>query len=118
MQPRHLTTAAKRVWKSLQPALAESGRYYDERAESLGLLCEAVGLYHQSKKAVDKLPSVVYQMQNGVWCIHPEEKLRCDREKEMLILMREWGLTPKSAEFLGIAGKLAGQDDKIGGLDD
>ncbi len=99
--PRDLQGAARDFWRRLAPGLIDSGQLTKRTAPAFADSCRVLAGYQEVAAQVDALgQDVVYQGSNGYLVIHPLEKVRSERWRQIVNVWKEWGMTPKSIEGL------------------
>ncbi len=99
--PKDLQGAARDFWRRLAPGLIDSGQLTKRTAPAFADSCRVLAGYQEVAAQVDALgKDVVYQGANGYMVIHPLEKVRSERWRQIVQVWAQWGMTPKSIEAL------------------
>ncbi len=105
VMPADLAGAAAEFWQAASPVLTEMGVYTEADAFALRLLCESYGYY---REACDMLEAdghyVELTNKNGSKYIaeHPAGKVRARHWKQVVDMLRRFGMTPSDRNGLSI----------------
>ena len=102
--PKHIKDAdVKKLWVSTWDKLSKAEMVDDLSVDAFEMLCSAVVMWRRANVARLNLGAdLTYIIPNGAICMHPEVKMCENLEKNMVALLKEFGLTPKSAKDMGI----------------
>lgn len=98
--PKHVTGAARKVWRQLGPVVGT--RLNDLTARSFEQLCAAVVAFAKIDAAIRDAPieELVIEHSNGAMGMNPLEKIRTQRSSELRGLLKDWGLTPCAIDLV------------------
>ena len=104
--PKSVKGATRRIWRELAPIVGE--RLSAATVQSFVQLCTSVAAYHAINEAVSEIPTeeLVIEHSNGTLGLHPLERVRTQRNKEMRTALRDWGLSPDTV--------ILPEDDTVG----
>ena len=103
--PERVTGAAAEVWCRLAEIMEACGRLDENTVDAFVMLCWQLADYEEARARVQALgPAVVLENTNGTMSMHPHEKIRQSRARELAAALKEWGLTPASLGRLGVSG--------------
>jgi len=102
--PKRIKDAdVKRLWVSLWPKLEAADMVDELSADAFEMLCSAIVKWRRSNAACLAYgDDQTYVIPNGSMTSYPEFKMCENFEKAMKDILKEFGLTPKSAKDLGI----------------
>lgn len=96
IKPDDLTGAAGEMWDALAPVLESMGVYCEADSLALRLLCDSYAGYVAAGEAIRTDGGYIGQKE------HPAQRARSRYFKEVIDLMRQFGLTPSSRTGLNI----------------
>ena len=117
-RPERVRDEAAVIWDELGPLMEEAGRLDAHTAASFGYLCRVVADWEEARAKVRALgDDVVLENSNGTMSMHPWDKIRASRSREVAAALKEWGLTPASLGRLGVTGLPASERDEHAAFD-
>ena len=85
---------AAEVWNELVELMEQCGRLDEHTAPHFAYLCQLVAGFDEAVSAVKALNGdIVIVNTNGTTSIHPWEKIRQTRSRELAAALKEWGLS-------------------------
>ena len=99
--PKNVKGAQRRVWRELAPVVG--GRLSVSTAHSFAQLCASIVAHREITDAVSAMPvdELVIEHSNGALGLNPLERVRTQRSAELRGLLKDWGLTPATADVAG-----------------
>ena len=101
-RPQHVQGSAIAIWNRLAPIMEDAGRLDENTVDAFVYLCWQIADYEDMRLRVAALDDIVLWNTNGTRSIHPYEKIRQSRARELAAALKEWGLTPASLGRLGV----------------
>jgi len=105
VMPADLAGVAAEFWQAISPVLTEMGVYTKADAIALRLLCESYGFYRESCDVLEADGHYIEQTNknNSKYITeHPAGKVRARHWKQVVDMLRKFGLTPSDRNGLDI----------------
>lgn len=99
--PRWLGEEARREWRRIAPGLHRAGLLTEIDGVALGMLCEALAVYHEAKKAV-AVGGLVVVSDKGNSYQNPALGLMNSARADVLRYAREFGMTPAARSRISL----------------
>ena len=109
--PAHLGALERREWRRLTPILLDLGVLAESDGTALANLCSCSATIIRAQKEMEKCPSLLLKTgPNGYQQQHPLLGVIHSERRALIILMREFGLTPSSRSRVQTVGEAGGID--------
>jgi len=106
--PRWLGEEARREWRRIAPLLHRAGLLTEVDGVALGMMCEALAVYHQAKEAMGDEGLIVVSDKGNSYQ-HPALGIMNSARTDVLRWAREFGMTPAARSRISVAGDGAGE---------
>lgn len=106
--PRWLGEEARREWRRIAPLLHRAGLLTEVDVVALGMMCEALAVYHQAKEAMGNEGLIVVSDKGNSYQ-HPALGILNSARSDILRWAREFGMTPAARSRISLEGDGAGE---------
>lgn len=101
--PRWLSKEAKGEWRRIAPLLHRTGLLTEVDGVALGMMCEALAVYHQAKEAMGGEGLIVVSDKGNSYQ-HPALGIMNSARADVLRWAREFGMTPAARSRISLEG--------------
>ena len=103
--PRWLGEEARREWRRIAPLLHRAGLLTEVDGTALGMMCEALAMYHEAKRVLgEQRLGLIVVSDKGNTYQHPAVGLMNSARADVLRWAREFGMTPASRSRISVEG--------------